>query len=137
MAYLGKTRIFTSVCNADESSVGFARELRKNMTRSEKILWERLRRKNIKGVRFRRQQPVKYYVADFYCHEARLVVEVDGPIHQRPERMNHDKNRTAVLNRLGIKVIRFTNSEVRTKIWWVLKVIREETEARLNQNNSV
>lgn len=58
-----------------------ATELRKNMTEAERILWSALRRKQLSGKRFRRQHPIETFIVDFYCHEARLVIEVDGGIH--------------------------------------------------------
>jgi very-short-patch-repair endonuclease len=136
MAYLGKTIKFASYYDANENLCDFAKVLRKKMTKSEKILWQVLRRKNIRGVKFRRQHPIEYYVADFYCHEARLVVEVDGPIHKRKDRIEHDLNRTAELDRLGIKVIRFTNEQVKTQLNNVMKTIREEIIKRLDQKEN-
>ena len=95
------------------------------MTACEKILWKKLKDKNIRGVKFRRQHAIGFYIVDFYCHEARLVVEVDGPIHITNRRKEHDDNRTAEMERLGIKVIRFTNNDIRIRIGWVMQTIRE------------
>ena len=64
-----------------------ARILRKNMTFHEKLLWEKLKLKQICGKRFRRQHPIDFFIVDFYCHEARLVVEIDGEIQKKPERV--------------------------------------------------
>ena len=85
MAYLGKTREPSYFFYAKPETIEFAKSLRRDMTPCEKLLWERLRRKNIRGVKFRRQHPIEYYIADFYCHEARLVIEVDGPVHERED----------------------------------------------------
>jgi len=68
--------------NAKPSIIGAARLLREKMTRSEEILWERLNRKQIQGLRFRRQHPIDIFIADFYCHRIRLVIEIDGEIHR-------------------------------------------------------
>ena len=70
-----------------------ARLLRENMTYPEKLLWEKLKGKQICGLRFRRQHPIDLFIADFYCHEARLVVEVDGEIHK--QKKEYDDGRSA------------------------------------------
>ena len=102
----------------------FSRELRKRSTEVEEILWQFLRNKNHNGLKFRRQHPLKDYIADFYCHELKLVIEVDGGIHNQNEIINNDNARTAVLNELGINVIRFTNAEVLNNLPEVLKQIK-------------
>lgn len=93
------------------------------MTESEKALWEELRNRKMLGLKFRRQHPLHWYVADFYCHEKRLVIEIDGGVHNRKEIKEHDLNRTAELERLGIRVIRFTNEEILSSKEMVLKKI--------------
>jgi very-short-patch-repair endonuclease len=82
------------------------------MTDAEHLLWGCLRRKQLCGFRFRRQHPVERFVLDFYCCEAKLAIELDGGQHNEPEARFRDKERTACLERQGIKVIRFWNSEV-------------------------
>jgi very-short-patch-repair endonuclease len=133
MAYLGKTREYASFYNAKEGTIQFARELRRNMTPGEKILWRKLKGKKINGVRIRRQHPIEYYIADFYCHEARMVIEVDGPIHNTLERKLYDLNRNAEMERLGIKVIRFSDHEVKNNTKKVVFMITEEINKRLNE----
>jgi len=133
MAYLGKTKEQYSFYNAKEGVIDFSRKLRKRMTPGEKILWKKLRRKKIKGVRIRRQHPIEYYIADFYCHEARLVIEVDGLIHNSKERINYDLNRNAEMDRLGIKVIRFSDWEVKNNMTQVIAIITNEINKRLIQ----
>ena len=135
MAYLGKTRIPEFLYNSDGETAEFAKLLRKRMTLCEKVLWERLRRKNILGVRFRRQHPIGFYIADFYCHELSLVIEVDGEIHKRKEQKEHDENRSSEIDRLGIRVIRFTNNEIRNHIGQVMQKIRSEISQRKNQRD--
>lgn len=130
MAYLGKTRIPEFLYNSDRGTAGFAKLLRKRMTPCEKVLWERLRRKNILGVRFRRQHPIGFYIADFYCHELSLEIEVDGEIHKRKEQKEHDENRSAEMDRLGIRVIRFTNDEIKNHIGQVMQKIRSVISQR-------
>ena len=115
---------------ANEPTQGLAKFLRKKMTPYEKILWQQLRNKNIFGVKFRRQHPVLFFIADFYCHEVRLVIEVDGPIHLSRERKEWDQNRTGELERFGIKVIRFTNQEIKLNTGQVINKIREEIKDR-------
>jgi very-short-patch-repair endonuclease len=87
-----------------------ARILRKRMTNCEILLWEKLRGKQILGLRFRSQHPIDIFIADFYCHEARLVVEIDGEIHEG--QIEYDDGREVEIEKYGIKVIRFTNDEV-------------------------
>ena len=88
-----------------------ARDLRKRETKTEKILWGLLSNKKL-GVKFRRQHPISQFIADFYCHELKLVIEVDGEIHLHQENIEYDKMRTSVFNDHGISVIRFTNREI-------------------------
>ncbi|MFL5384674.1 MAG: endonuclease domain-containing protein [Longimicrobiaceae bacterium] len=87
-----------------------AREHRKNPTPSESLLWESLRGLKLDGRKFRRQQPVGPFIVDFYCPEERLVVEVDGPIHDRQQR--EDAGRQEALESLGLRFVRVTHDEV-------------------------
>ena len=109
----------------DASELIFSRSktLRKNVTDAEKLLWHRLRNRKVEGCKFRRQHPIGKYIADFYCHEKRLVVEIDGSVHHKSEILENDLNRTAVFNQYGIDVIRFTNEEVLNYVDNVLRVI--------------
>ena len=101
------------------------------MTPCEKLLWKRLKGQNIRGAKFRRQHPIEFYIADFYCHEIRLVIEVDGPYHSKTDQKQHDENRSAALERFDIKVIRFTNDEIQNHIGRVMQRIREEVDYRM------
>jgi very-short-patch-repair endonuclease len=103
----------------------FSRELRQVETEAERTLWELLRNKKLNGLKFRRQHPLSSYIADFYCHEKKLVIELDGAIHDTKENMDYDKTRTQQLNEEGIIVVRFRNEEVMTDIEAVIKKIRE------------
>ncbi|MBS0211036.1 MAG: endonuclease domain-containing protein [Planctomycetes bacterium] len=87
-----------------------ARKLRREATYPERLLWQRLRRANQKSVRFRRQVPIGPFIADFFCPEANLVVELDGVSHD--ERAVQDAERTTYLSSLGLEVFRVTNDEV-------------------------
>jgi cyclase len=98
--------------------------LRKNLTHEEMLLWQFLKINQL-GVRFKRQHPIWLYIADFYCHELKLVIEVDGSIHNLKEVMEHDTIREEDIVSLGIKVIRFTNSEIRLNIDTVINKIRD------------
>ena len=100
-----------------------AEQLRKNPTYEEKLLWQVLKVNQL-GVRFKRQHPIWLYIADFYCHELKLVIEVDGSIHDVKEVMDHDKLREEDIISFGIKVIRFRNKEIRTEIEIVIDKIR-------------
>jgi very-short-patch-repair endonuclease len=104
-----KTKIFQG---ASPMTFARAKELRKNMTPAERVLWQRLRNYKVDGFYFRRQHPIKFFIADFYCAKADLIIEIDGGIHNNPDVCEHDVNRTAELERSGITVIRFTNEEV-------------------------
>jgi very-short-patch-repair endonuclease len=87
-------------------------QMRKNPTDAERAMWEMLRNFRHMGFPFRRQHPIEFYVADFYCHKLRLVIEVDGEIHINKDIQNHDEGRTGEMERFGIKVLRFTNSQI-------------------------
>ncbi|MEX2346752.1 MAG: endonuclease domain-containing protein [Balneolaceae bacterium] len=106
-----------------------ARELRKNQTESEKILWNHLRNKQLNGYRFVRQKPLIYeqisdrryfFIADFYCPQEKLVIELDGKVHEYQQ--YYDYQRDLVLREFGLTTIRFKNSDL-GKIEKVLKKI--------------
>lgn len=84
-----------------------AERLRDNMTPAETLLWGYLKGNQL-GARFRRQHPIGIYIADFYCHQHKLILELDGSIHLEPEVLQNDIERQAVLEPLGYKVLRFT-----------------------------
>jgi len=102
-----------------------AKKLRKNPTEIEKLLWRKLRAKQVEGFRFRRQQPIGDFVVDFVCLERKLVIEVDGGQHALEDENSSDKRRDKWLSEEGYKVLRFWNNEVLTNIEGVLEVIRE------------
>jgi very-short-patch-repair endonuclease len=103
----------------------FARGLRKHPTRAEDILWTQLCGSRFEGAKFRRQVPIDRYVVDFYCHAAKLVVELDGKQHEWFA--GYDAGRTEILERLGVRVIRFANDEVCNDLDAVLARIRAES----------
>jgi len=110
---------------AKPSTFDHAQELRQRQTKAEKILWSVLRNRQLKGKKFRRQHPITCYVADFYCHECKLVVELDGHHHKKPETKEYDQKRTSVLNDLGVTVLRFWNEEVINDVSTVLTKIEK------------
>ena len=92
------------------------KKLRSNMTEPEIILWSRIKNKQILGLKFRRQHSIGPYIVDFYCPDIRLAIEVDGGHHNQEENIIYDEERTAYLNSLNIKVIRYWNNEVAKEI---------------------
>ncbi len=105
-----------------------ARELRHNMTEAETILWQHLRANRLDGFHFRRQQIIGKYVADFYCHAASLVVELEGEIHE--QRVEHDAEREADLTGRGLLILRFKNDAVIHDLGNVLARITSACRAR-------
>ena len=105
-----------------------ARHLRRNSTISEYILWEVLRKKRLAGLRFRRQQVIGSSIVDFYCHEKRLVIEIDGAIHLGADAIEHDKARQETIELYGVQFMRFTATEVETDINSVITAIKNTTD---------
>ncbi|MBV8103405.1 MAG: endonuclease domain-containing protein [Hyphomicrobiales bacterium] len=102
----------------------FARQLRKHATHAEDLLWRCLWGSRFHGAKFRRQVPLDRYVVDFHCHAAKLVIELDGRQHEWFS--DYDGGRSEVLERLGVRVIRFTNEDVCSDLDSVLARIRQE-----------
>jgi very-short-patch-repair endonuclease len=102
-----------------------AKELRKASTAVEDLLWQELRNRKLAGLKFRRQHPLNNYIADFYCSEKQLVIEVDCDIHNKPEIKKYDDARTQDLSSMGIQVLRFANNEVENNITDVLQRIED------------
>ncbi|MFA6039408.1 MAG: endonuclease domain-containing protein [Candidatus Peribacteraceae bacterium] len=98
----------------------FARSLRKDMTDAELYLWAALRNRRFRQYKFRRQVPIGAYVVDFLCMAHHLALEVDGPIHEKRERKEYDRNRDACLWELGCRTLRFKNEEIMTDLPSVL-----------------
>ena len=105
-----------------------AEELRGRMTEAEKILWDVLR-KNDWQLNFRRQHPISIYIADFYCHKIKLVIELDGGYHHDTEVKIYDATREKDISDFGIRVIRFKNEEVISNIENVLIKIKHSIAA--------
>ncbi|HEX5280572.1 MAG TPA: DUF559 domain-containing protein [Micropepsaceae bacterium] len=107
----------------------FARALRSDMTEAEHTLWSYLRRKQIGGLRFRRQQPIGPYIVDFYCPAAKLVIELDGGQHNEESRRLYDESRTRWLESEGFCVLRIANCELSSKRDVALEWIWHQVEA--------
>ena len=101
-----------------------ARELRRDMTPAEKILWQELRGNKL-GVHFRRQQVIAGFIVDFYYHKAGLVIELDGSIHDEETQKESDIKRDKALNELRLRIVRFRNDEVLMDLLEVVRRIRE------------
>ena len=101
-----------------------AKELRKSMTLAERMLWAVLQNRQLDGYKFRRQHPIYKYIADFYCHELSLVIELDGGVHDGLEQKEHDINRDQVIQEFGIRVLRIKNEEVMDDVEEVISKIK-------------
>ena len=113
---------------APSDSFSKAQFLRRNETIAEKLLWEKLRNNQLEGLKFRRQHPVNIYIADFYCHKFKLIIELDGDYHDQEEQKQKDEVRTEVLRLNDLKIIRFKNEEVEQDINQVLIMIKNKIE---------
>jgi len=125
MNELDKTMYF----RAKPVTLETARLLRRRMTYSESLLWEKLKGKQLLGLRFRRQHPIDIFIVDFYCHEAKLVIELDGGIHM--DQIEYDDGREADIEKYNIKIIRFTNDEVNNNIEDVIQKIESVIKERI------
>ena len=118
----------------NHTPISRARKLRKEMTPEEKLLWSNLRNRKLKGLKFLRQHPIvydtiknkpKFFIPDFYCAEKKLIIEIDGKIHDFQK--NYDERRQEILTNMGLKVIRFKTEEFKD-ISVVMKKIRDLVE---------
>ncbi|HPB24547.1 MAG TPA: endonuclease domain-containing protein [Bacteroidales bacterium] len=109
-----------------------AREFRDKMTDAEKILWEALRNNQFLGLKFRRQHPINRFVVDFYCHKYKLVIELDGNIHDLAEVKNNDEKREVELKKLGLNILRLKNYEITESLKASLEKIKETIEHIIN-----
>ena len=103
----------------------YGRELRQELTEAEKLLWNELRNRKLNGLKFRRQHPLDKFIVDFYCNEKKLVIELDGGVHNEKINKEYDEARTAMLAGLNIIVMRFKNEEVINNMKEVLKKISD------------
>ena len=100
-----------------------ARNLRKNKTKEEDILWQLLRNRQFMGLKFKRQFPIGNYIVDFVCEEKKLVIEIDGGQHNIPDNVKADKVRTNYINSKGYRVVRFWNNDINQNIEGVYETL--------------
>jgi very-short-patch-repair endonuclease len=93
-------------------SIERARQMRKDMSKAEATMWSYLKTLRSEGFHFRRQVPLGRYYADFACHHAKLVIEIDGDTHYTPEGIAHDQNRDRFIRSIGFRIVRYTNDDV-------------------------
>ena len=105
-----------------------ARKLRQSPTKEERVLWQLLRNRQFKNLKFKRQFPIGNYVVDFVCEEIKLIIELDGGQHNEPENIEADKVRTEFLESKGFKVIRFWNKDINLNIAGVYEFLLNEVE---------
>jgi len=106
----------------------YSRQLRGNMTDAERRLWAKIRMKQLKGYQFYRQKPIGDYIVDFFCPRAKLVIEIDGSQHLSDEKAEYDRIRDEYMSSLGLRVLRFTNTDVLKRIEGVVESIIENME---------
>ena len=120
---------------ASQATFEKAKHLRNKQTAEEIILWEKLNKKQILNVRFRRQHPINIYIVDFYCHKAKLVLELDGKIHLKGK--EYDKERTEIIESFGIRVIRFKNEDLLNDIDKIVDEIRYNVNQQLKNKRNI
>jgi very-short-patch-repair endonuclease len=119
-----KTSGVVKLQKISDDKLSFAKAFRRNMTDSENLRWQKLRKGQL-GVKFRRQQIIEGFVVDFYCESAKLVIEVDGPIHNTEEQKADDEHRRNVFQNRGLREIRFSNNQVDNDIVEVINIIKQ------------
>jgi len=110
--------------------VELSRELRQRQTEAEAILWQKLRNRKLSGLKFRRQHRIGRYIVDFYCAQHKLVIELEGTIHEVADQQEYDRARFEELSAQGLTILRFKNEEIKQDIQSVLQRIAKATEAR-------
>jgi very-short-patch-repair endonuclease len=124
MVYLGKSRIKDMYFGAKPELFRLSLRMRISPTEAERVLWKQLKNFRKEGFVFRRQHPIDIFIADFYCHKIKLVVEVDGDIHYNEENIRYDDSRSGEIEKYGIKVIRFNNEKILNNISSVISKIK-------------
>jgi adenine-specific DNA methylase len=112
-----------------------ARELRQQATPAEELLWQLLRNRQLLRHKFRRQHPIGRFIADFFCDDARLVIEVDGAVHSEPSQQERDRARQEVLQQYGYSILRFTNEQVLHQTEQVLQAIADFVRGHSHENS--
>lgn len=113
---------FGGVVRTRKSMIEAARELRKTMTTTEKLLWDCLKR-NARGIKFYRQVPIDRFIVDFYCPRERLIIEIDGGVHADPDVAEHDMLREEFLKQKNLRILRFRNEEIIRDVYAVYRRI--------------
>jgi very-short-patch-repair endonuclease len=111
-----------------------ARKLRKNMTLSEVLLWQQIRKRKL-GFQFHRQVPMLTFVVDFYCHELMLALEIDGISHDNPQNKASDQERQKLLESYGVKFIRIPDIEVKRNLDGVVQYLEAKVRELLNETS--
>ncbi len=111
---------------APPTNFELSRQLRERMTTAELLMWNKLKNNQFCGYKFRRQHPIHKFIVDFYCHELKLILEIDGKYHNSEEQKSEDFKRSELLQFQGLKEIRFTNEEIINDIDLVLKKLEQE-----------
>jgi very-short-patch-repair endonuclease len=110
------------ILSYDPNLKELAKQLRKNSTLSEVLLWQQLKGKQMKGYDFHRQKPIQHYIVDFFCHELMLAIEIDGITHN--EKIAYDMQRQKQIELLGIQFLRFTDEDIKGNLAGVLETIQ-------------
>ncbi len=108
----------------NKAKLQIAREFRKKLTKSEKIMWGVIRNRKLLGLKFKRQYVIDGYIIDFYCHELRLAIEIDGSVHYQEEQMKYDEERQKIIEQNNIRFIRINNEAVEININKILKELK-------------
>jgi very-short-patch-repair endonuclease len=108
---------------ASQELIARARQLRREATTAESLLWELLRDRRLLGRKFRRQHPIGQFIADFFCDDARLIIEIDGAVHREPTQQERDRLREEILREHGFAILRFTNDQILDRTEQVLREI--------------
>ncbi|MDQ2799180.1 MAG: DUF559 domain-containing protein [Armatimonadota bacterium] len=120
---------FIVTARQSEEKRRLAVQMRREMTLSEQVLWQRLRANCLNGLHFRRQQIIDGFIADFFCHAAKLVIELDGRIHT--DQQEYDAERDRIIAGHGLSILRFTNDEIKANLNGVLQQISVAARERL------
>lgn len=121
-----KPKQFTSSSAQWEKLKPLVREMRHQPTPAEDALWQKLRNRQVQGAKFRRQHSIEGFIVDFVCVEHRLIIEVDGSIHEMPDQQSYDEQRQAFLEAQGFRIMRFTNDAVLQSIDAVVEAIKAQ-----------
>lgn len=108
--------------------------MRHQPTPAEKRLWKILRNRNTLGLKFRRQHPISFFIADFYCYKYKLIIELDGPIHNTSRQKEYDESRDELLSQLGLTIMRFKNETIFSDPDTIESVIKQHVQ-QFKKNN--